>query len=57
MRCQPSHRHRQGIPTDEQERIFEASTGLGVRDSGDQHETGVGLRACHRPNIARPSAT
>ena len=39
-----------GIPTDEQERIFESfEQGSGVRDSGDQHETGVGLAR----NIAR----
>ena len=39
-----------GIPTDEQERIFES---FGVRDSGDQHETGVGLGLAIARNIAR----
>ena len=43
-----------GIPTDEQERIFESfEQGSGVRDSGDQHETGVGLGLAIARNIAR----
>ena len=43
-----------GIPTDEQERIFESfEQGTGVRDSGDQHETGVGLGLAIARNIAR----
>ena len=43
-----------GIPTEEQERIFESfEQGSGVRDSGDQHETGVGLGLAIARNIAR----
>lgn len=43
-----------GIPADEQERIFESfEQGSSVRDSGDPHETGVGLGLAIARNIAR----
>ncbi len=43
-----------GIPTDEQERIFESfEQGSNVRESCDPHETGVGLGLAIARNIAR----